>query len=829
MYLAFVNNALKAKSEGNSSPFEELRDQFSISTLSNSPLDFGQLKNWLLALSHVVSQLDKRHVSLVEAIVHMPWTTTTDETFVKSYIGFLGMLVSARTEWANIIVASAIRRLTHHSPLNVPPKHAESIAPGPPITLRTIFERAHLLLQTLLELIPTLPSTLSIHLLRCFPHKTHSVSSHIIYCKNLVKLMGYCPQIVEPALSLIVERAVGIDVEIQIELEELEELAASGEDQGNGSLNTQQGTGLLSNFDPFDTVAGQESDSDDELDGNDDGLGKLEDVENFSDVSSEVDFDSEDGSVDKDVDPKEVERRAARVKGMVAKLDGIMGLLLKWLERTAPSIRSTSIPTQHPHFVTLLSIFDRTILTTFKSRYTQFLLFYLVSQPSEPFIQSALAGGEKEPSARSISNPHTDIFLGSLLHNTLMPQTPPVPMLTRVACASYLASFVSRALCVSRDDCRRVMAVCCQWADGHLTGLENVLLGTDSSLMAEENEIFGGVGGAQTELGVFYAITQAIFLVFCFRWRDLLEAVEREEDEDEEEEEEAQVSVRKRRWMVELNVVQRLIVSPLNPLKVCSPNVVQQFSRVSEKIGFVYCRSILESNRRSSLFPFPLSSSSYSGAPTTPIRSGPGSGSGGPPSAGPLTPSPLISVPSTPLGVSLGGLNPFALTAVSSMAMAMGDLQTFFPFDPYRLPISCRWFEKTYRDWGMVAIEDDDDDDDDDEEEEEEEEEEEAEEVMVQDESGNEEEDEEEVGKLTRDESSDDEGIGGKQAPMELGSVRRQSAREKETDAEDDDDEGSLMVSTSFGKMSISPDRRLGGGGLRRLRVGKSTMSSVYH
>ncbi|KAG8806435.1 hypothetical protein FRC17_004993 [Serendipita sp. 399] len=575
MYLAFVNNALKAKSEGNSSPFEELVAQFSTSTLSNSPLNFGQLKNWLLTLSHVVSQLDKRHVALVEAIVHMPWTTAPDETFVKSYIGFLGMLVSARTEWATIIVASTIRRLTHHSPLNIPPRNVESASLDSPVTLRVIFERTHLLLQTLLELIPTLPSTLPTHLLRHFPHKTHSIASHIVYCKNLVKLIGYCPQIVEPVLSLIVERAVGIDVEIQIELEELEELVASGDDQGNGALTAEQGIGLLSNFDPFDIVAGQESDSDDEddVDGNEGGLADLEDVENLSDISSEVDFDSEREGEDaeKSADPKEMAKRSKRVKGMVAKLDGIMGLLLKWLERTAPSIPSDGVPVHHPHFVTLLSIFDRTILTTFKSRYTQFLLFYLVSQPSEPFLR--LEKDSEKTTARTesdSSNPHTDIFLGSLLHNALMPQTPPVPMLTRVACASYLASFVSRALCVGREDCRRVMAVCCQWAEGHMAGLEAALLNGGS---VEGDGSDGGSGGAYTELGVFYAIAQSVFLIFCFRWRDLLEGPEGGEqqagEEEEGEEEETLLSTqRTRKWMVQLNLVQRLIVSPLNPLRV---------------------------------------------------------------------------------------------------------------------------------------------------------------------------------------------------------------------------------------------------------------------
>jgi RNA polymerase I-specific transcription initiation factor RRN3 len=52
-------------------------------------------------------------VALIEAIVYMPWTTSPDESFVKSYIEFIGMLVTARAEWRGIVVASAARRLTH--------------------------------------------------------------------------------------------------------------------------------------------------------------------------------------------------------------------------------------------------------------------------------------------------------------------------------------------------------------------------------------------------------------------------------------------------------------------------------------------------------------------------------------------------------------------------------------------------------------------------------------------------------------------------------------------------------------------------------------------
>ena len=40
------------------------------------------------------------------------------------------------------------------------------------------------------------------------------------------------------------------------------------------------------------------------------------------------------------------------------------------------------------------------------------------------------------------------------------------------------------------------------------------------------------------------------------------------------------------------------------------------------------------------------------------------------------------------------------------------ELNTFFPFDPYKLPKSSRYIDRVYREWSAVAIGDDDEDED---------------------------------------------------------------------------------------------------------------------
>jgi RNA polymerase I-specific transcription initiation factor RRN3 len=41
------------------------------------------------------------------------------------------------------------------------------------------------------------------------------------------------------------------------------------------------------------------------------------------------------------------------------------------------------------------------------------------------------------------------------------------------------------------------------------------------------------------------------------------------------------------------------------------------------------------------------------------------------------------------------------------------ELNTFFPFDPYKLPRSGAYIESVYREWASVAIDDDEDNDED--------------------------------------------------------------------------------------------------------------------
>ena len=390
-----------------------------------------------------------------------------------------------------------------------------------------------------------------------FPHKRQHQVSQVTYIRNLLRITEYCPELSDRILATIVDRAIQIDVccisgqnllqtddesgyqvEIQVEREELDEVEEA------------QDAGDVFELDPFDVVVGQEmgeSDSDSEDDS---------DYDNLSDLSSDA------GDVD-DPDPtSDVPADAKHIQDMVAKLDAILKLIFDHFNNfhaaTTPttlaqlpspmlsprsgspsSVTDVTEPPRAPspvsiahgkavrrsQFHTLLSIFDRTIIRTFKSRYTQFLVFWYSSLDPE----------------------FSDLFQGLLVSKALLEQDQPA--VTRAAAASYIASFVSRAQFVDREGARRVAGVLCTFLRNHLDMFDNVLQsGTTMPNMAHHN--------------IFYAVSQAVFLIFCFRWRDL-------EEELEDADELLGASAGKK-WMSELNVVQRVVTSPLNPLKVPS-------------------------------------------------------------------------------------------------------------------------------------------------------------------------------------------------------------------------------------------------------------------
>ena len=150
------------------------------------------------------------------------------------------------------------------------------------------------------------------------------------------------------------------------------------------------------------------------------------------------------------------------------------------------------------------------------------------------------------------------------------------PELTRAAAASYIGSFVSRATFVDREGARRVVGVLCEFLNAHLESVEQALRAGWATSGVVDGTSFLTTQGQHT---VFYAVTQAVFLIFCFRWRDLVDEEDMGDDDDQLRlyldsngmitgRARKPISTNKGKWMPELGILKRVVVSVLNPLKV---------------------------------------------------------------------------------------------------------------------------------------------------------------------------------------------------------------------------------------------------------------------
>jgi RNA polymerase I-specific transcription initiation factor RRN3 len=157
-------------------------------------------------------------------------------------------------------------------------------------------------------------------------------------------------------------------------------------------------------------------------------------------------------------------------------------------------------------------------------------------------------------------------------------------------------------------------------------------------------------------------MTQALLYIFCFRWRDLLET-----PADLEEDDPTAFLNQDLDWIPGVKeTLSRTIYSKLNPLKICSPPIVSEFAKIAHHLKFMYVYALLEKNRRIRLSQFTTSRGS-------------------------------------------GALRE---TGSDGNNESWHQLDAYFPFDPYQLPVSKRWLEDDYVQWkGIPGLNQDEEDD----------------------------------------------------------------------------------------------------------------------
>jgi len=237
----------------------------------------------------------------------------------------------------------------------------------------------------------------------------------------------------------------------------------------------------------------------------------------------------------------------ANIKDTVDKLDVMLDILFSYYSKSFPN-KSVESPTQESieSFGLIMKPPSGIILPTYRSRYTQFLVFWAAQKAphfSDSFCVTAIT---------------------KVLDNTLQPGA-------RQAVAVYVASFIPRARLVPGQYVQISTKIMCRWLEAFVD---------QRSAECECPDISKWSG--------FYSVCQAVMYIFCFRWKDL-----REVEEDE-------FGVIGERWMgfLQYRYLNKAITSKFNPLRVCFIHVtlLVAFSRANG-LGFKY-KGLFTSRRR---------------------------------------------------------------------------------------------------------------------------------------------------------------------------------------------------------------------------------------
>jgi RNA polymerase I-specific transcription initiation factor RRN3 len=222
--------------------------------------------------------------------------------------------------------------------------------------------------------------------------------------------------------------------------------------------------------------------------------------------------------------------------GVADKMDILMEMTIEHLKVCADEGRLPQV------YDTLMHSFQSTILNTHKSKFTQFLVFYLCS------LAPKTCGA-------NFASMLCDIFVNKSR-----------PSNTRMTAAAYLSSYLSRAkflpLSVVSVSLRRLVDWCLQYSPHH---------------NEERKAVNPGVHG------VFYSACQAVMYILCFRMKLLIDDPEQ-------------------RLLLEQLPLKKIIEHKLNPLKICLPSVVEEFLRqvkavhLFDVLDFTISKSMLETD-----------------------------------------------------------------------------------------------------------------------------------------------------------------------------------------------------------------------------------------
>lgn len=333
MYRKFIKNALDELEKNDPMQINAITSQISLSAKNPDRISTKNFTILLEVLSNNINKVDSsKGLPLIQCIINFEkWWELPDPALGK-YIFFIKVLCSSIPKWwqdvAMIMISSFIlssEKTTQH----------------------------HELLKYFLRMIPSSMSYIDSYLIRYFPNKNDSKKNIVNYISNVLMLTSYCQELKFQAWSLIMERVISIDVELQNELDELDD------DIDDEMVDDD----------------GDDSDEDED-DEDEDHSGAEDDAEDDEDEDDGDDFDDADGQEEYNIDLTQ------GIKELSNKLDAILSLLSSEIikDMTPEKLESgEGIGT----FNTLTTLFKTHILPTYYTRSVQYIMFHLSQQQLE--------------------------------------------------------------------------------------------------------------------------------------------------------------------------------------------------------------------------------------------------------------------------------------------------------------------------------------------------------------------------------------------------------------------------------------------------------------
>ncbi|CAN1765311.1 RNA polymerase I-specific transcription initiation factor RRN3 [Linum perenne] len=244
-----------------------------------------------------------------------------------------------------------------------------------------------------------------------------------------------------------------------------------------------------------------------ELEDESNAIGDEDERDAIGDEDERDAIGDEDKNENDELPSTDIKPRRLSTAEVAEMLDSLMVLTFKHLESTVPDRRLSEV------FDMLLSSFKDTVLTTYKSKFAQFVMFYACAL-------------DYEHCGQKFANELMDMF--EYDHNPLI----------RMSAVAYLSSFLARGKFLPPAFVAIFLGRLVDWCWQYCT-------------------MHDGVMNPRLHQ-VFYSGCQAIMYVLCFRMRSIMEN-----------------SVLKSQLFC--MPIDKILKHKLDPLKVCLPSIVQEF------------------------------------------------------------------------------------------------------------------------------------------------------------------------------------------------------------------------------------------------------------